>query len=394
MNIIIIGGGASGLIAAIMAARNGATVTILEQNDKLGRKILASGNGRCNLTNTLQEPTCYRGECPPFAWNLIQDFGLSETLKFFTQLGIYTKNKNGWMYPYSEQASSVLELLLMEATHYKVKIKTQEEVVAILPVASGFDVTTTTWTYHGDKLILAAGSAASIVKGSGSSGYQLAKSLGHTIVKPLPALVALRGNGNYFAQWAGVRIDATATLFIDSKAHSMANGELQLTDYGISGIPIFQLSRFAVRALEQGARVTIVIDFMPDFTAESLTIFLESRLKNCPYKSLEESLIGLLPKKLIKVVSTGCQSMAELAAQLKQYQVIVKGAHSMEQAQVCSGGVDTQELDPQTLESKLIPGVYVTGELVDVDGQCGGYNLQWAWSSGAIAGFHSAKQKE
>lgn len=392
MGIIVVGGGASGLMAAIQAARRGTEVTILEQNEKPGKKILASGNGRCNMTNTLQEPSCYRSDHPEFAWDLLETFGLQETIRFFTQIGVYTKNKNGWIYPYSEQAASVLEVLLMEAQHQKVKIKTNEEVTAVIPGEDGFEVKTKTWTYQCDKVIIASGSPASSVKGSSGDGYVLAESLGHSVIKPQPALVSLKGVGNYFSKWAGVRMEGAATLLIEDEPCMTTKGELQFTDYGLSGIPIFQFSRFAVKGLEQGKQITVILDFMPDFTEEALIIFMEKRMENCPYKSMETSLIGLLPKKLIPLIYTEFSSIPELARRLKCYPVWIRAAHSMEQAQICCGGVDTCQLEPTSMESKRIPGLYFTGEVVDVDGDCGGYNLQWAWSSGAVAGIHAASQ--
>ena len=394
MEIIVVGGGASGLMAAIQAAGCGAKVTILEQNEKPGKKILASGNGRCNMTNTLQEPLCYRGDHPEFAWALLKTFGLQETIRFFTQLGVYTKNKNGWIYPYSEQAAGVLEVLLMEAQHQKVKIKTNEEVTAVIPEENGFKVKTKTWTYQCDKVIIATGSPASSVKGSSGSGYVMAESMGHAVIRPLPALVSLKGVGNYFPRWAGVRMEGAATLLIEDEPCMTTKGELQFTDYGLSGIPIFQFSRFAVKGLAQEKQITVTLDFMPDFTEEALIIFLEKRMENCPYKSMEASLIGLLPKKLIPLVYTEFSSITELAGRLKRYPLWIKAAHSMEQAQVCCGGVDTNQIEPASMESKLIPGLYFTGEVVDVDGDCGGYNLQWAWSSGAVAGIHAAERSQ
>jgi len=391
MEIVVVGGGASGMMAAIQAAVCGAKVTLLEQNEKLGKKILASGNGKCNMTNTLQEPSCYRGEHPEFAWDLLQMYGLQETIRFFTQLGVYTKNKNGWIYPYNEQAASVLEVLLMEMKHLKVKVKTNEEVTAIRSFDNGFEVKTKTWTYPCERVIVATGSPASAVKGSSDRGYTLAKAVGHPVIQPLPALVSLKGVGNYFPKWAGIRMEGAATLLIEDEPHMTTRGELQFTDYGLSGIPIFQFSRFAVKALENGEKVTVTIDFMPDFTDESLAVFLEKRVESCPYKSMKESLIGLLPKKLIPLIYSEFSSVSELAGRLKRYPVGIKAAHSLEQAQVCSGGVDTSQLNCTSMESRLIPGLYFTGEVVDVDGDCGGYNLQWAWSSGAIAGKHAAR---
>lgn len=250
-------------------------------------------------------------------------------------------------------------------------------------------VTTPGWTYESDAVILANGSRASSISGADGSGYTLAKSLGHHIVKPLPALTALKCEGNAFKSWAGVRVEGQVTLCINNIPLKSEEGELQLTEYGISGIPVFQLSRYAVRALEEKCQVTLKVDFLPEYTQEGLYAFLKQRAENCPYKNQRELLIGLFPDKLIKVLTAS----ENLLTAIKAFPLTVSGGLSFAQAQVCSGGVDTEETDSRTMESKLTPGLYLAGELLDVDGACGGYNLQWAWSSGAVAGIHAAETK-
>ena len=212
--VCVIGGGASGLIAAIFAAREGALVTLLEQNERLGKKLLATGNGRCNLTNTYQDPGCYHGEHPEFALSVFQTYSMEQTVSFFSELGIYIKNRNGYLYPASNQASSVLEVLEQEARYRKVKIKLQENAKEIVPGKpdGSWIVKTKTWQYEADAVIIACGSPASEIEGAGSAGYVLAGRLGHKIVKPLPALVPLVCKGNFFSKWAGVRTDAQITL--------------------------------------------------------------------------------------------------------------------------------------------------------------------------------------
>ena len=384
MNIIIVGAGASGLIAGIEAARLGANVTILEKSEKIGRKILVSGNGRCNLTNINQGEEYYRSDDTDFAWGIINQFNHFETMRYFTDMGIYTKNKNDYIYPFSEQAASVVEVLLMEAEHLKVKIKTREEVISVKKIYSGFVVKTKTWKYNADKVIVATGSPASLGIEIKEDDYKLAMKTGHSIIKPLPALVALDGVGDYFHKWAGVRMEGSATLLVDEELVITTRGELQFTDYGISGIPTFSLSRFAIKAIDEGRQAIVVLDLMPDFTMDFLVGMLSERMNNCPYKSLSEMLIGLLPKKMISIVASNAKSLEELATWIKTFPILIKNAHSLEQAQVCSGGVSTKDLNPETLESKTMPGLYFTGEIVDVDGDCGGYNLQWAWSSGIV----------
>ena len=388
--ICIIGGGASGLMAAIMAAREGGEVTLLEHNEKTGRKLLATGNGRCNLTNIHQEPSCYHSLSGTLAWEILQGFSLQDTICFFSQIGVYTKNREGYLYPASMQASSVQELLEMEARYRKVKIKCREHVKEIRQEEQGFRVLTETWSYPADKVILAAGSRASSIQGADGSGYELAQALGHRIISPLPALVPLKGKGNWFSKWAGVRTEGRVSLLAEGQIFDQAQGEIQMTDYGVSGIPVFQVSGRAVRLIGEGVKVTLLLDFLPDFDEAGLTAFLKNRQDQCPYKSVKQLLIGLLPQKLAEVLMMGNPDISQLAHKIKEFPVEIRGNKSYDQAQVCSGGVPLEEIDPKTMESRKVPGLYLAGEILDADGICGGYNLQWAWTTGALAGKSAA----
>lgn len=389
--VVIIGGGASGMMAAIQAARTGAAVTLLEHNEKPGKKILATGNGRCNLTNLVQEPSRYRSSQPDFPWKIITQYQLEDTLAFFSELGIYTKDRNGWVYPYSDQAAGVAQVLELEARHQKVKIKTTEEVTDILREDGQYLVKTATWQYPCDSVIISCGSSASNVEGSSTTGYELAEKLGHTVVKPLPSLCGIRGKDNYYAKWAGSRMDGRITLEIDGETVGEEQGEILFTEYGISGIGVFQLSRYAVRGTDEGKIATYHLDLMPQLTKEELVKLLLDRQQAGSYKNPQELLIGLLPRKMIDVLVKKTYEPEKIAERLKDWQVPVKGAYALQQAQICSGGVDPRELTEQ-LESRLHPGIYFTGEVIDVDGPCGGYNLQWAWSSGAVAGRAAAEE--
>lgn len=389
--VVIIGGGASGMMAAIQAARTGAAVTLLEHNEKPGKKILATGNGRCNLTNLVQEPSRYRSSQPDFPWKIITQYPLEDTLAFFSELGIYTKDRNGWVYPYSDQAAGVAQVLELEARHQKVKIKTTEEVTDILREDGQYLVKTATWQYPCDSVIISCGSSASNMEGSSTTGYELAEKLGHTVVKPLPSLCGIRGKDNYYAKWAGSRMDGRITLEIDGETVGEEQGEILFTEYGISGIGVFQLSRYAVRGTDEGKIATYHLDLMPQLTKEELVKLLLDRQQAGSYKNPQELLIGLLPRKMIDVLVKKTYEPEKIAERLKDWQVPVKGAYALQQAQICSGGVDPRELTEQ-LESRLHPGIYFTGEVIDVDGPCGGYNLQWAWSSGAVAGRAAAEE--
>lgn len=389
--VLVIGGGAAGLMAAVMAARAGAAVTVLEQNEKPGKKILASGNGRCNYTNRVQKKECYRGCDPEYAWKILRQFSADETLHFFEQLGIYPKERNGWLYPNSDQAQSVLEVLLMEAAHLKIKIKTRETVLDLYPDQDGWTACTATWKYHADAVIVASGSPASNVEGASDWGFLWAKGRQIPVAGMLPALVGLKGKGNYFSRWSGVRVFGKVSVQPKGMETYTEEGELQLTEYGISGIPIFQISRYVLAELQTQSTALLELDFMPSLTEGELRILLEEREECCPYKTLQEQFVGLLPSKLISIVAPAESNLRECVHNCKHYPLIVTGASSLRQAQVCSGGVLTDALD-EHLQAKEYPNLYFAGELVDVDGACGGYNLQWAWSSGAVAGRSAAEE--
>ena len=301
-NVVIIGGGASGLMAAIWASRLGAAVTVLEKNDKPGRKLLATGNGRCNFTNRYQDASCYRTGNQERASRVLEQFTEQDTEQFFEQLGIRIRSREGWLYPASEQAQSVLELLILEARFRKVKIKTRETAVAVEKAENGYLVRTEGWQYPADSVIICCGSCASQIAGSDGDTLRFADQLQLASIPFFPALCPLRCKGNQFSSWAGVRVRAKITLLVENQEILTEQGELQLTDYGVSGIPVFQISRFAVRACMQKKRVELLVDFFPELTELELTAELVRRQEICPYKAPKELLIGLLPEKLIPVL--------------------------------------------------------------------------------------------
>ena len=436
--IVIIGGGASGLVAAIGAAGSGADVTIVEHMDRVGKKILSTGNGRCNLTNLRMEADCYRCGQEGFPMEVIRGFGVDKTLAFFKGLGIEPKDRNGYIYPNSDQASAVLDVLRCEVERLGVVVLLSCNVEKIVPVDGNKDgkvggefknkakksvkveedsnqpaggrvrykVYTDQGVLDADAVILAAGSKAAPSTGSDGSGYELAKMLGHRVIKPLPALVQLRCQGHMYRQMAGIRTDARVKLMAANELLAQDRGELQLTDYGLSGIPVFQVSRFAARALDQGKKVTALVDFMPSWDDGEAFGLLKKRAALLGHKTAEELFTGLLNKKLALVLIklAGIQSSRKagelssrqlklLLEQIKTYEAIVMSVNPFANAQVCCGGVDTREVDASTMESRLHDNLYLAGELLDVDGICGGYNLQFAWSSGMTAGIHAANGK-
>lgn len=403
--IVVIGGGAAGIMAAIIAKQEGKDVLIIEHTSRIGKKILVTGNGRCNLTNMDQRPEFYRGCNPDFPQIALERFGVKNTLDFFYSLGLYVKNKNDYIYPYSEQATTVLEILKNELTRLQIPILYEIEIDTIYKKGNRFQLTTKrNEMIYCDALILATGSKAAPSTGSDGSGYQLAKKLGHEIVEPVPALVQLTCSGNFFKYLKGIRSHGKITLFVDNKRIIEDIGELQLTDYGVSGIPVFQISRFASVALKNGKEVLVSIDFLPNLDK---SILLETFTDKCfvKDKTIEEVLNGFLNQKLSstlikeakislhkKMNTLHVKEREHLVSKIKELQVLVNSTKSFEQAQVCAGGVDTNEIHPETMESKIVPGLYFAGEIIDVDGACGGYNLQWAWSSGYLAGFYSGRK--
>lgn len=401
---VVIGGGAAGMVAAISAARAGASVLILEHMDRIGKKILATGNGKCNYTNEEQSLEKYRGNHPEFVLPVMEQFGFHETVSFFEELGIYPKVKNGYYYPASEQAASVLDVLRMELAYLKVDICLECEIQKIKKTGCLFEISTNKGVFQGEKLLFSTGLKASPKTGSDGSAIPYIEKMGHHIIDVVPALVQLQGKQAFFKALAGIRAEIRANLYINDTFLTSENGELQLTEYGISGIPIFQLSRFASKALHEKKKVHVLLDFAPRLSKKEEYQLLERRMHLYGKKKTSaEALIGLFPKKLIDVllkeagislhkeaVSVTTKELGRLEQTIKEFRVDVIGTKSYEQAQVCAGGVDTEEINPKTMESKLVNGLYFAGEVVDIDGTCGGYNLQWAWSSGYLAGYQAA----
>ena len=412
--VVVAGGGASGLTAAICAAKAGAQVTLIEQMESTGKKILATGNGRCNYTNDLMDVSCFRGRHPEFCKELIKQYGTKEILDFFESLGIVPKCKGGYYYPYSMQALAVSEALEKGAKHLGVQIFCHEKVLKIHRKNGCFKMMTDRRTLTADAVILSAGGKAAKKLGSDGSGYALAEGLGLKVTEIVPALTGLKCKGRFFKSIAGVRIWAGISVYDDTVSSDISieerqplcrdTGELQLTSYGISGIPVFQVSRFAARALNKDHKVRAVIDFMPEFDMERIREMIVRRIALMPYKTAGELLVGWLPQKLIHLFLSASaidddaaaknipvEKISRLSFVLKHFEMEVTGTNTFDEAQVCAGGVDTEQISPETMMAKWVPGLYVTGELLDIDGMCGGYNLHFAWASGMAAGKAAAK---
>lgn len=427
-DVIVIGAGASGMMAAITAARRGKSVMILEHMDKVGKKILATGNGKCNYTNEYMADECYHGD-HILRQDVMTQFGRADAIAFFKEIGIWPKAKNGYYYPNSGQAVSVVEALQMELERLNITIVCGCQVQELSEDYLGFAVSTSTGAYKARKVIVACGLLAVSKLGSDGSMIPLLKELGHRFVPIVPALCGFYASGMDFKKVSGVRCDAELTLEIDINHAKTSNtdrknaenrkimsdadakniqkerGELQLTDYGVSGIPVFQLSSPAAKALKEKKSVAMRIDFLPEIAGGELESELQRRVERAENLheavTLEQLLSGLLNQKLIPVLVKKAgisahtpadrideKQLQKLVDVIKNYPVTLDKVRDFEFAQVCAGGIRTEEIDTKTLESKLVPGLYFAGEILDVDGICGGYNLQWAWSSGFVAGMN------
>lgn len=447
-DVVVIGAGASGMMAAIQAAKNGRSVAVLEILARPGKKILVTGNGKCNLTNYKLDGSCYHTDSGSTEdiMGVIERFDSKAVTEFFREEGMLVRDRDGYVYPYSEQASSVLDCLRQCLVRYGVELICGCEIASVKKSGNEFIVSgmirdveaenrradakkdgskkkakdkasandvaaMRKFSCISDELIVATGSAAGGVCNQGMArkgveaaepncelGYNIARGFGHHIVKLLPALVSLVCSEGFFKEISGVRAKGSVRLIIDGECAASDRGELQLTDNGISGIPVFQVSRYAVAALDSGKkRVQAELDFMLEYGEKELSEYidkLKSDMKRIHGGSsydneaaLTETLTGLVNRKLMGLfIRLSGGRTAELVKLLKHFTVEVVDFKGTQSAQVCSGGVRLDEIDIANMESKLCHGLYFCGEVLDVDGCCGGYNLQWAWSSGYAAG--------
>ena len=407
--LAIVGGGPSGMLAGITAleANPDIQVMIFDQKDILGKKILSTGNGRCNLTNEKMTSGYFRSDTPEMIDPVLKAFEVKDTMHFFENLGLLLKSRNGYIYPRCDQAAVVRSVLDNRLKELGAQIKRETTVLAIARTKKGFQIKTNQGDFGADRVILAAGGKASPKLGSDGSGYTLAKSLGHSLVPVVPALVQLKADHFVLAKASGVRTDAKVTAMINGKEAASDTGELQITSYGISGIPVFQISRYISRALYEKQQSHVVIDFLPELTEQALNNLLKLKLRHLLHNRTkakpEDLLTGILHTKLIPEIlrisgirfSVKMDTITEteltgLCNALKSCKFTITDTNGFENAQVCAGGVRLTEIDPKTMQSRLTDGLYLTGELLDADGICGGYNLQWAWTTGYLAGKNAA----
>ena len=388
MEVLVIGGGASGMMAALTASEcKENRVIIAERQSRMGKKLLSTGNGRCNLTNRELTLANYHGEAPSFCKHALQAFDVEKTLQYFHTLGLLTVTEaGGRVYPYSDSANSVLDVLRLRLEQRdNVEILTSCEILSLSRQKGRFAATTPDATLQADCVIVCAGGAAGSKLGGTDLGYKLLASFGHTRTKLYPSLVQLRTETDKIRGLKGVRTQAKVRYGTQERV-----GELQFTDYGVSGPVIFELSRGAVGGELQ-------IDFLPDMTHDALLFMLEQRREAMPILKSEDLLTGILHNRLGRTLLRNCGisleipcrdvgNLQKLVYTVKHFTLNITGNMGLEQAQVTAGGIRTNEFDPKSMQSKLCPGLYAAGEVLDIDGDCGGYNLQWAWSSGRLAG--------
>ena len=399
MTIGIIGGGASGMAAAIAAAGNpDVQVVLLERQARVGKKLSATGNGRCNLTNLHADSWGYHGEDPAFVKPALNRFGVDDTMEWFRSLGLLPVVEDwGRVYPFSDQANSVVDVLRYALEKPNIQLLTGFEVQKVKKTGEGFRIESQEETIFCDKLIVACGGLAGTKLGGSMSGYKLLRSFGHKCTKLRPALVQLKSSWPLCTSLKGVRAACKAEILHNGLQHSYSDGELQFTEYGLSGPVIFEVSR---DACEGPGEWVARLDFLPCKEEAWLQQELLRR-KETNWKA-EDLLTGILHNRLGRVLTQSVgisgyvpirqledSEILEVSKAVKCFEVALTEPMGMDSAQVTAGGIVTDEFDPETMESKLVPGLYACGEVLDIDGDCGGFNLQWAWSSGRLAGTHA-----
>ena len=398
VDMIVVGAGAAGLIATITSARAGHTVTLLEQNNKIGKKILVSGNGKCNIDNKYITTNRFHGQNPDFIEKVLEGYGVEVVEKFFTSIGLeLIEGKEGKMFPMSLQASSVVELLEYEAKRVGVQIICDCAVTSISKEADTFTVETSQGTKRCKKLLLASGSPAAPQLGGSNSGYAFATKMGHNLIPRHPSLVQLCSDETWVKACAGVKVAGIAQLYANGEYITEKKGDLLFTNYGISGLAILDLSREVSTRLANFDYCELNLDLMPELSKEKLSNLLLNRLNEGSDKPLTTWLQGVLNKKLIHIIleQSKCKVKTErelnrkeigkLVYSIKNLKLSINDTKGFKGAEVATGGINTIEVDPQTMESKLMPNLYFAGEILDVDGDRGGFNFHFAWVSGLRA---------
>ena len=397
--VIVIGAGASGMVAALTAAEsNNRRVLLLERQQRVGRKLLATGNGRCNLTNTGASPARYHGAEADFVRPALAAFPSEAALEFFRELGLVTVTEpGGRVYPLSDSANSVVDVLRFALEASAVELRASCPARAVRREKSGgFSVVTDAETLRADRLIVACGGAAGAKLGGVSDGYELLAMLGHKRTALYPSLAPILTEPEYPRALKGVRADCRLRLIGGGETLAETAGELQFTETGVSGPAAFELSRAASVG---GKGLTLTADFFRAYPADAVPALLRARRSRFPALSASEALTGMLHNRLGRMLvkyagldanaplsSLSDGDLDRLAQSCRDFRLAVRGVAGFDAAQVTAGGVRTSGFNPETLESWFVPGLFACGEVLDVDGDCGGFNLQWAWASGRLAG--------
>ncbi len=387
------------MTAALTAARLGHEVTLYERQARVGRKLMATGNGRCNLTNTGAGPSNYHGETPDFVRPALQAFPSEAALAFFRDLGLLAREEwGGRVYPLSNSANSVVDVLRQGLDAAGVELVAGDRVRELRRVGSGYSVTTESGDKRSfDAVVVACGGLAGEKLGGGRDGYELLKALGHTRTALRPALVQITTEPMYPRSLKGIKADCALSVFSRGGLLASSCGELLFTETGVSGPAAFDVSRAVSEAGD--AKMELEIDFLRDYTAAEVLAHLQNRAKTAPELPASELLTGSVHNRLGRMLIkyADIEAAAPLSAlsehelrtvtsACKRFKLPVRGTEGFANAQVTAGGIRTSEFDPRTLESRLCPRLFACGEVLDIDGDCGGYNLQWAWSSGVLAG--------
>ena len=375
--IIIVGAGAAGMLAAIHAKTKDNQVILIERNTNCGKKILITGNGKCNYLNDDFNISHYRSDNLEFLENIITEENKKLLISEFKKIGIEPKIKNGYYYPMSNTSISIQNALLLTLKQKGIEIITNTTITDIKKINNKFILND---KFTCDKLIIAAGSSACPKCGTDGTIYDALKPLGLKIKKPLPALVQLKSEGKFLKEWAGIRCDCELSLYENDKLIKKSIGEVQLTDYGISGICTFQLSSDCIRGLDSGKKEVIKINFLPDI--KDFDTFYLNRVKLLKGRNDIELFEGLINYKLLYVLFKHNKNIKEA---LTSFSLEITGYNGFDKAQVASGGIKLTEIN-DNFECKNIKDLYIVGEALDVDGDCGGYNLAFAFLSGIIAG--------
>lgn len=402
-HIAVIGAGPAGMSAAIAAARNGAKVVVFERNDIAGKKLLLTGNGKCNFTNVDMHADYFSFEEGSMEAQVLETMSAKDVCDFFADLGVLSMERKGCFYPFTGQSQTIQTALVKAMERLGVELMTNTCIGQITKENEQFLVHMDNKRINFDAVVLACGGKAAPKTGSDGFGYRLARGFGHTVSRTYPVLVQLVSDASNLKAVAGVRCYANVSAWVDDVKVAADYGELQMTDYGLSGIPVFHLSRFLSKEVEEGRDCRVSVDFIPQISTDALEAFVSKRMEGFDGDTVKAFLNGLVHSKLVDYIVKERKTVAEalvksenkdmiimLLQEMKDWQFRITGHKGFENAQVTKGGVLLEEVDGN-MQSKFVKGLYFAGEMLDVDADCGGYNLHWSWTSGKKAGEEAAK---